>query len=217
MKKFAGLTVGMTLAALAFFLMSADHIDAPSVAGGSTDITDYYAFQSPSNSNNMVFTASLQGLLSPAVTGDATFDESVLVEFNIDNDGDLVEDLVIQAIVRDGQVYAFGPTVPSQIGATSTINSNATLVNAEVTPYGSQAITGTQNGMSVFAGPRDDPFFFDLGAYQAILGGMAPGFNDPGTDTFAGTNVMSIVVEVPKSTLGNATSINTWAVTKSRQ
>ncbi len=217
MKKFTGLTVGMTMAALAFFFMSADHIDAPSVAGGSADITDYYAFESPGNSNNMVFTASLQGLLSPAATGDAVFDESVLVEFNIDNDGDLVEDLVLQAIVRDGQIYAFGPTAPAQIGATSTINSTATSVSAAVTSYGSQAITGNQNGMRVFAGPRDDPFFFDLGAYQAILGGMAPGFNDPGTDTFAGTNVMSIVIEVPKSTLGNAATINTWAVTKVRQ
>jgi hypothetical protein len=217
MKKFAGITIGLTLAILAFFLMSADHIDAPSVAGGSADITDYYAFQSPGNSDNMVFTASLQGLLSPAATGDAVFDESVLLEFNIDNDGDLIEDLVIQAVVRDGAVYAFGPTVPTRTGATSTINSDAPSVSADVTPYGTAAITGTDNGMSVFAGPRDDPFFFDLGAYQAILGGMAPGFNDPGTDTFAGTNVMSIVIEVPKSSLGNAATINTWAVTKVRQ
>jgi hypothetical protein len=33
------------------------------------------------------------------------------------------------------------------------------------------AVTSTQNGMKFFAGPRDDPFFFDLGQFQAILGG----------------------------------------------
>jgi hypothetical protein len=31
------------------------------------------------------------------------------------------------------------------------------------------AVTSTQNGMKFFAGPRDDPFFFDLGQFQAIL------------------------------------------------
>lgn len=216
MKKIAGITTGLILAGLALFFMSADHIDAPSVAGSGADITDYYAFESPRNSNNLVFTASLQGLLSPAATGSATFDESVLLEFKIDNDQDLIEDMVIQAVVRDGKVYAFGPTTPNQTGGASTINSAAPFVSADVTPYGSTAIINTANGISVFAGPRDDPFFFDLGAYQAILGGMASGFNDPGVDTFAGTNVMSIVIEVPKSSLGNAAMLNTWATTKVR-
>jgi hypothetical protein len=49
-----------------------------------------------------------------------------------------------------------------------------------------------------FAGPRDDPFFFDLGQFQEILGN-ASGFNNPGTDTLLGLNVLSVVVEVPKS------------------
>ena len=35
---------------------------------------------------------------------------------------------------------------------------------------------------------------------------------DPGTDTFAGTNVLSVVVEVPKSILGNgSTGVNPFA------
>ena len=67
-----------------------------------------------------------------------------------------------------------------------------------------------QNGMKVFAGPRDDPFFFDLAQFKKILGGTATGFNNPGTDTFAGTNVMSIVIELPKSALGTG-SVNIWA------
>jgi hypothetical protein len=70
--------------------------------------------------------------------------------------------------------------------------------------------------MKFFAGPRDDPFFFDLGQYQAVLGGAA-GFNNPGTDTFAGTNVLSTVIEVPKSMLGSSASISVWAETKQKQ
>jgi hypothetical protein len=37
--------------------------------------------------------------------------------------------------------------------------------------------------MKFFAGPRDDPFFFDLGQFQAILGGTATAFKNPGVDT----------------------------------
>ncbi len=66
------------------------------------------------------------------------------------------------------------------------------------------------NGIKVYAGPRDDPFFFDLNQFKAIIGGTATSFNNPGTDAFAGTNVLSIVVEVPKSMLGTG-AVNIWA------
>jgi hypothetical protein len=70
--------------------------------------------------------------------------------------------------------------------------------------------------MKLFAGPRDNPFFFDLVRFKEIIGGTQTGFKNPGVDTFAGTNVMSIVVEVPKSLLGSAATINVWAETKSK-
>jgi hypothetical protein len=94
------------------------------------------------------------------------------------------------------------------------VSGNAVMAN--VSTYGAETQIGEGNGMKVFAGPRDDPFFFDLGAYQAIIGGTATSFNNPGTDTFAGTNVLSLVIEVPKSQLGSASSINTW-VTSNRK
>ena len=31
----------------------------------------------------------------------------------------------------------------------------------DITPYGTNIIIGTNTGMSFFAGPRDDPFFFN--------------------------------------------------------
>jgi len=39
----------------------------------------------------------------------------------------------------------------------------------------------------------------------------------PGSDTFAGTNVMSIVVEVPKQLIGGSGTINTWVEAKTKQ
>jgi len=218
MKNFKYLLLGAgTMILFALSIMSADHIDAPAVTGGTTDITDYYAFQSPTDNNNMVFVVNLQGLLSPATTGNANFDENTLIEFNIDTDGDLKEDMVIQAIPRDGKMIVFGPTATINQGNVSTIKTRATRVEADITPYGETAKIGSDSGIKVFAGPRDDPFFFDLGAYQAVLGGTATGFSNPGTDTFAGTNVLSLVVEVPKSMLGNAATLNTWVATKTKR
>ncbi|MBP0903765.1 DUF4331 family protein [Mariniflexile gromovii] len=202
------------IAIASFFVIAADHIDAPAVKGGTSDITDFYAFQGE-NTNNLVFVANLQGLLSPTATSSAMFEEDVLIEFNIDNTGDNVEDLVIQAIPRNGKMYFFGPMAPSQTGLNSTILSSASVGGVvDITTYGSSAKTSSNGGMTFFAGPRDDPFFFDFAQYSAIIGGTATGFNNPGADTFAGTNVLSIVVEVPKSMIGGSGKINTWVESK---
>lgn len=214
MKKFKTVLKIGIIATAGFFIVAADHIDAPAVQGGNSDITDFYAFQGE-NTNNLVFVANLQGLLSPAATGSASFDENVLVEFNIDTTGDYVEDLVIQAIPRDGKMYFFGPVAPSQTGLNSVIETSATVSGVvDITTYESTATIATNGGMSFFAGPRDDPFFMDFAQYSAIIGGSATSFNMPGSDTFAGSNVMSIVVEVPKSMIGGSGVINTWVESK---
>ncbi|MBP6686547.1 MAG: DUF4331 family protein [Lacibacter sp.] len=195
-------------------IYAADHLDAPAVSNQATDITDVYVFQGE-NTSNLVFVANTQGLLAPSATGAAKFDEKTLVEFNIDNTGDNVEDLVIQAIVMNGKMRVYGPYKPSATGTRSVISPSSFSVQASVTPYGQTAIVGEENGIKVFAGPRDDPFFFDLNQFKKVVGGMAPGgFLDPGTDAFKGTNVLSIVVEVPKSKLGGSGSINVWAESK---
>lgn len=195
------------------FLVAADHIDAPAVSGGTSDLTDFYAFEAEDN-NNVVFVANIKGLLSPSETGNATFDEATLIEFNIDTNGDLIEDLVIQATPRDGEMYFFGPYAPATTGLNSTIDATTNSAKIAITPYGQPAIVGTQNDMKYFAGPRDDPFFMDFARYGEIISGNASGFNNPGSDTFAGTNVLSIVVEVPKSMVGGSGTINTWVESK---
>lgn len=208
------LAIGTTIAA--FMMTSADHIDSPSVSGTSADITDFYAFQSPTNSSNMVFVLNSKGLLTPTSTAAAAFSENVLFEVNIDNNGDNVEDLIIQLIPRNGKMYAFGPFKPNGGNGTSSVGTPNKTVESTITSYGQNANITTKDGVSLFAGPRDDPFFFDLGAYTNILGGNASGFSNPGTDTFAGSNVMSIVIEVPKTRLGSASTINTWAIAKNK-
>lgn len=216
MKKTKLLIGVVVIATIGFFAIAADHIDAPAIAGGTSDITDIYGFQAQ-DTDNIVFVANVQGLISPANTAQAAFDENVLFEFNIDNNGDAVEDLVIQAIPRNGKMYFFGPTAPSQTGLNSSIMTSAMTNSVDITSYGTNAIVETNNDMRFFAGPRDDPFFMDFARYGEIIGGMATSFNNPGTDTFEGTNVMSVVVELPKTMVGSGDSVNLWVETKRKQ
>jgi hypothetical protein len=195
---------GLGLIILSVFLIAADHIDAPSVAGTSSDIADFYAFQG-ADTNNLVFVVDVQGLIAPGQpTDQAIFDENVLLEINIDNNNDLVEDRVIQIIKRDSTMYFFGPVAPTQTNdpLLSVISSSNMSGSVKISTT-TDLQTSTTNGMQFFAGPREDPFFFDFTQFNEILAGNATGFSNPGTDTFLETNVLSVVIEVPKSMLGS--------------
>lgn len=216
-----GSLAGIVLLAGALF--AADHIDAPAVTGSGntsigTDITDIYAFQSPADNSKMVFVMNTQGLLSPAASGMATFPSNVMYEFNIDNTGDNIEDLVIQCLVKNGRLRVYGPVAVGTPGLSSMVKTSGSATEVAVTSYGasSPSVGTNSNGSKIFAGPRDDPFFFDLVRFKEIVAGTQSGFRNPGMDAFAGTNVMSIVVEVPKALLGNAATINVWGESKSK-
>ena len=206
-------------------IYAADHIDTPTTtADPAADITDLYAFRAQ-DPNNLVFVANTHGLLTPAGTGTVKFDENTLIEFNIDNNGDAIEDLVIQCKydVASNTMTVYGPVAPSEKGTRSKLEGTATA-SVAVTPYGSAPIISTStSGIKLFAGPRDDPFFFDLNQFKKILAGTATGFLPPppgvgtASDAFAGTNVMSVVVEVPKSLISSpGGSINVWLETKKK-
>ena len=223
MKKKIILGITLTLALVGGIIFAADHIDAPAVTGAgsaslSNDITDVYAFQSPADNSKMVFVLNTQGLLSPAATATAKFGSNVMYEINIDNTGDKVEDLVLQCLVQNGTMRVYGPVAPATTGTSSTVVTTGPSTEVAVTAYGAATpnFGMNSNGIRVFAGPRDDPFFFDLVRFKAIIAGTAASFNNPGSDTFAGTNIMSMVVEVPKSLLGSASTLNVWAETKSK-
>ena len=109
-------------------------------------------------------------------------------------------------------------TAPAYVGANrSTPNYRATAAGAN-----HQLENG---GIRVFAGPRDDPFFADLGAIFD-LGGLRP-LNQfhiitqptaEGIDYLAGQNVSSIVLQVPSSRITNPGDpvVGVWATTSRR-
>ena len=201
-------------------IYAADHLDSPNVSNTAQDITDLYVFRAQ-DPNNLVFVANTQGFLTPGgagTTSTAKFDENTVIEFNIDTNGDKVEDLVMQCKydAASNSMVVYGPVAPSETGTRSKLEGSATA-SVAVTAYGATPVTSTStSGIKLFAGPRDDPFFFDLDQYKKIIAGTATGFNNPGTDKFANTNVMSVVVEVPKSLLGGSSTINVWLETKKK-
>lgn len=229
MKKTTKYVMGLgALVASAIVLVSADHIDAPSTAGTTSDIADFYAFEPSEGSDNTVFVVDVQSNVLPELAY-GTFDEDVLTEINIDLDGDLVEDQVIQAIARDGRMYFFGPATPSQTGLNSQVLTDSPLGDVEIS--GATPIVESANGVSLFAGPRQDPFFFDFFQFNAVIspemesapGGFLP--PEEAADTFDGANTLSIIVEIPNAMLGAPTATNalgltvykTWVTTNRKQ
>lgn len=224
--------------ALLFFAQArgSDHADTPAIAarpGG--DLSDVFVFPSPTNPNNVVLVMDVHPLIPTGQSAGVSFDPNVLYQFKIDNTGSGTENLVIQAKFNGtgaGQTASIiGPIKPTQTGTSSVLLSQSGLtkgtINQEFAP---------QPGFRAFCGAREDPFFFDLNQFFTILPdraapltGKEPAspnmpqsttFNGfPGTpaasDFLAGYNVLSIVVELPKSQLvgtGNG-KISVWCTT----
>ncbi len=202
------------------FITASDHKDSMLLAGDpAADIADMYTFRSPTNPANVVLAMTVSGFIPPSEASTTFFDPNVLYQWKIDNDGDAVEDLVIQAFVTGTgghQVMHFrGPAKPSEIGSTTGVIEGPETATVAVSNTATP-IAATRNGMTVFAGVRDDPFFFDLVQFKKIIAGQATSFRNPGVDTFAGTNVLAIVVELPSSMLGG-TKLGVWGSTSRPQ
>ncbi|QWX85554.1 DUF4331 family protein [Cellulophaga sp. HaHaR_3_176] len=205
--------LGLALAVVTgVILVAADHIDAPSTTGTTADIADFYAFEPTEGSDNTVFIVDLQSNVLPDLAY-GTFDENVLTEINIDLDGDLIEDTVIQAIPRDGKMYFFGPVTPTQKGLSGEVMVDSPLGSVDISTN-TAITTNTSTGVKLFAGPRQDAFFFDFFQFNEVLTATPEGFKAPGdaADTFDGANTMSIAIEIPNSMLGAPTAQNALGV-----
>lgn len=213
------LTVALVAAGvgLARWARAADHRDSTVLtANPARDIADVYSFRSPATPSNLVLVMTVSGLIPPAEASTTFLDPEVLYQWKIDNNGDAVEDLVVQAFATgtgaDQVIHFRGPVAPEVTGTTSRVPDDDELVQVALTT-GDTPITASAGGVTVFAGVRDDPFFFDLGQFQQIVAGNATAFNDPGTDTFAGTNVLALVFEVPIAQLGGSPTLGIWGTT----
>jgi hypothetical protein len=206
-------TLGIAAFAAERWLPAADHRDSMTLTNDQdVDIADVYSFQSPADPSNLVLAMTVPGLVPP--TESRSFGEDALYQFKIDNDGDAAEDLVIQAFATGSgssqTVHFRGPAEPVTTGAVTQLLPGDDAASVQIST-GASAITATGGGLTVFAGVRDDPFFFDLARFNEIRMGMATAFRDPGVDTFAGSNALAIVVELPASmVVGDDPTIGVW-------
>lgn len=223
--------VGLTFAvgASPLLVSGADHLDAPAAkADHRIDITDVYAFKATSSTTALVL--NVDGLLSPTDARTATFRANALYETKIDTNLDGTADVAYRVRFGSPSTNADGTKHQSYIvrraqGASAAKNqwSGAIMARGTTTAYGHNVRSiDLWRGGQVFAGPRDDPFFFDLAGFipfkQELLqgstnvGGLLDSFT--GTDTFAGTNVLSIVLRVPNGDIGGTgRTVGVWAAT----
>ena len=172
-------------------IWAADHLDSPTVsASGAADLTDVYAF-STSNSKQTVLIANVNpgaGVLPNSTT---SFGAGVQYRITVDTTGDAVPDLT----------YLLRFTGGSPQGVS--IWRNGHLWGSGTTGH----TIGLSGGAHLWAGLRDDPFFFDLDAFKGNILGAANGrmLCDAGkVDFFKGLNVSSIVLQVPNAELGGS-------------
>lgn len=121
--------------------------------------------------------------------------------------------------VKNGKRKTLGSgllAAPANIGPRST-NDYTALADA--------AVYSLNSGINVFAGPRDDSYFADLGAFYDMLGlrpfnssHAIPESTGPGQDQFVGFNVHTIALQVPISRVTNGDPvIGVWTATYRHQ
>jgi hypothetical protein len=197
------LTLGLTPA-----VSGADHLDSPAVsAQGSVDITDIYAF-SANGGNSTVFIVGVNPGAGALPNSGETFGPGVDYHIKVDTNGDLKPD--VRYRYRFGQPNGMG-VQSLKMWRNGVLQVNGWTDQDNFLPGGGRTT----------AGLYDDPFFFDLAAFQgAVLGsGNGRTFCDGGTtDFFLGLNISAIVLKVPNSSLGgNGVNVGIWATTEAKR
>lgn len=203
----APLVLGLTLT------QAADHRDGAIAQDQPADIADTYAFVNPNAPENVVLAVTVNPFTVPGVG--ASFSTDVLIQLKIDNTGDAVEDLVIQAMFDQlgpaQQITLLGPAAPPQTGAVNTLLEGESVPSFTAPADG--MVQTAESGMQVLAGRVDDPFFADLIFVNSLTGAIPELEREPGLDQFAGLNVSVIAVQLPASMLlgSSGNVIRVWS------
>ncbi len=206
----AGLVLG-----IAATLLASDHREAPLIQeDAAADIADIYAFPSPENPGAMVLVMTVNGFTARSQNTNFHFSPNVRCSFYFDETGDAVEDsfahFTFSERVASGGTQQFTMELPNG----RTVSGEVTLPTAEPVAK-TPVITTTTDGIRIFCGPREDPFYFDVVGFNRFLAGTG-GFS--GSDGFAGFNVSAIVAEIPAHLVpgGGVTPLQFWGETARR-
>ena len=179
--------------------IAADHTDSPAAADDpAADIADLYVWHTEDERLVSVLTfAGLTGAGEPA-----SYDDEMLYGIHIDRDGDNVSDHDIW--------FRFGEDTAGNWGvmASGLPGETDPLIGAV------DEVLDSDAGAQVFAGPREDPFFFDFEGFTDTLATGTLSF-DAERDSFMGTNVTALVVEMDLAAVADgATSLSMWATSR---
>ena len=180
---------------------AADHLDAPAAkADHRVDITDVYAFKSSAGHTTLAL--DVDGFLTPADSKVAAYRTNSLYEIKVDRNQDGKADLAYRVRFSPATTNGDGTKTQAYVvrrdsgaSANSNVWKGKVVAKGRTTPYKHAVRTAhVKHGGSVFAGNRDDPFFFDLPGFiefkEQLLGGstdlgdLLGGFT--GMDAFAG-------------------------------
>ncbi len=195
--------VGLGAAALLLLtndgVQAADHAEAPgTVADHAADLADFYLWHN--DEGKLVAVMTFAGKEEAGVA--PTFDIDVLYGFHIDNNADNMADIDIWC--------RFGTNTAMDEWGVQCLNVPGSTGPIEG-PVESNIDDG--DGNMVYAGSREDPFFFDLDGYQATLMTGTVMF-DSANDTFAGLNVTAIVIEMDAAAAAaDGTTLQAWITT----
>ena len=150
--------------------MAADHRDAPTIDDYSAiDINDLYVFRDPNDPTKLVVALSTQAVADPLFGPSYHFQENALYQLNFTTRADAKPTGQIEFVFGP---FGNGPACPAPAPECQVSRASfpdGTVINDGQAVQGTNSATHndptpfkTVNGVTVFAGPREDPFFFDL-------------------------------------------------------
>jgi hypothetical protein len=181
--------------------IAADHNEAPGTkADRIADIDDVYAWHD--GAGKIVAIVTFGGVGADPAGPPANYDGDVLYEIHLDNTGDAVADMTIDARFGQNSAGDWGVQFTNIPGGTTGAVSGAV-----------DSVIDAGNGLSAQAGTFDDPFFFDFeGLVDTITTGTVS--FDNMRDSFAGKNTHALVIEMDAAAAtGAGTTVDIWATT----
>lgn len=187
-------------------IVASDHADAPINANDQgIDQGDTYAFLDPNDNSKVVLGLTVRGFIVPAeAVNFGFFDPGVRYVFEIETTGDARPDefILVTFSPRSGPTTPQTATIILPFG--EILTAPTTLPTLAGTPNASVVTTDLATGVSFFAGETDDPFFFDIPGFARFRASVLAGAPDAttlqrGRDSFAGYNILSIVLRIPVS------------------
>ncbi|MEU3862699.1 DUF4331 family protein [Streptomyces sp. NPDC028722] len=173
-----------------------DHFSGPrALAEPAIDITDLYAFPHPRDAGRLVLVMNVFPVAAPS----ALFSDAVEYRFRVRSAGITATGPEASfAVGDDERLFRCAFAAPQQREDGQLVQEGTCLTpSGEVVSFVvNDELGGQSAGVRVFGGVRLDPFFIDVAWLQRALSTGQLTRPAEGTNTLAGQNVLSLVVEV---------------------